>query len=227
MKKESLNIWTNLPQDWKSLLSVELQKPYVEELNVRLAEELQSQTVYPPINQVFSAFESCSVEACKVVLIGQDPYHGKGQANGLCFSVHKDQKLPPSLKNILTELEKDVGVQLPHGDLSHWAKQGVLMLNRVLTVREGEANSHKKLGWPKFTKAVVAELSNAKEGLIFLLWGGEAQKLIKLIDSKKHVILSTGHPSPLSANRGYWFGNKSFSRCNTELIKLQKEPINW
>jgi uracil-DNA glycosylase len=163
-----------------------------------------------------------------VVIIGQDPYHGHGQANGLCFSVNKGISLPPSLTNIYKELVSDVGIAIPqHGNLSFWAKQGVLLLNSSLTVRAGEANSHQSIGWQKFTDATIKVISKENMGVIFLLWGGFAKKKSVLIDTSKHHILTAGHPSPLSANRGYWFGNKHFSKTNELLIKEGKKIINW
>lgn len=216
-----------LPEDWRELLKEELNQSYVETLQRNVAQEYQSQIVFPPKELIFNAFRLCAVSAVKVVLIGQDPYHGKGQANGLCFSVQADKKMPPSLKNIAKELQNDVGVVLKNGDLTHWATQGVLMLNTVLTVREGVADSHKKLGWKKFTEGVVRELSEKKTGLVFLLWGRKAETLLKYIDAHKHTVLVHGHPSPMSANQGKWFGNRHFSLCNTRLKELGKAPIDW
>jgi len=162
------------------------------------------------------------------VILGQDPYHGVGQANGLCFSVHESLSHPPSLMNIFKELEGDIGKPYPlSGDLSVWADQGVLLLNATLTVRASEAGSHQRQGWEIFTDAVIKKLSDEKENLVFLLWGGYAKKKGSKIDQKKHLVLSSGHPSPLSANRGYWFGNKHFSKVNTYLKKIGKQPIRW
>ncbi|MCB0410289.1 MAG: uracil-DNA glycosylase, partial [Flavobacteriales bacterium] len=160
--------------------------------------------------------------------IGQDPYHGPNQAHGLCFSVNDGIKHPPSLENIFKELQSDLNIPYPKtGNLEKWAKQGVLLLNASLTVRQGEANSHQNIGWQKFTDAVIQQLSNEKEGIVFLLWGGFAKKKGAKIDTKKHHVLTSGHPSPLSANKGHWFGNKHFSKTNELLVKMQKEPINW
>jgi uracil-DNA glycosylase len=164
----------------------------------------------------------------KVVIIGQDPYHGLGQAHGLCFSVGKNVKIPPSLKNIFEEIRIDIGAPVPkNGYLERWAKQGVLMLNATLTVREGQAGSHQKKGWEKFTDAVIEKLSNERKGLVFLLWGGPAKKKGAKIDTLKHLILSSGHPSPLAANRGFWFGNKHFSKTNEFLSNKGETPIVW
>ena len=183
---------------------------------------------FPPQEMLFNAFNSCSFEAVKVVLIGQDPYHGKGQANGLCFSVQDNVKHPPSLRNIFKELERDIAKPYPEsGDLTAWAAQGVLMLNATLSVEEGKAGSHQKQGWEQFTDAVIKTISENKKDVIFLLWGGFAHKKAKLIDIKKHHVLKAGHPSPLSANRGYWFGNKHFSKTNKLLINQGKRTIDW
>lgn len=183
---------------------------------------------YPREDHIFAAFEHCHWEKTKVVIIGQDPYHGPGQANGLCFSVNEGIPHPPSLSNIFKEIYTDLGMPYPKsGDLQPWADQGVLLLNATLSVRSGEAGSHQKRGWETFTDTVIKKLSNGKEGLVFLLWGGFAKKKISLIDTGKHFILSSGHPSPLSANRGYWFGNKHFSKTNEILIGQGLSPIDW
>lgn len=216
-----------LDKKWSTFLKPEVEKEYFQELLKTLDVEYDKQIIYPPKKEVFNAFNYCSLDNIKVVLIGQDPYHGAGQANGLCFSVKADQKLPPSLRNIFKELYSDLNIELPNGDLSHWAKQGVLMLNTVLTVREANANSHANLGWKKFTKAVIKRIVEEKEGVVFLLWGGQAQKFEKLINSKKHKTLTSGHPSPLSANRGYWFNNRPFSKTNEYLLSSGKSPVNW
>tara|TARA_B110001469_G_C9532545_1_gene264669 strand:- start:1 stop:591 length:591 start_codon:yes stop_codon:yes gene_type:complete len=196
-------------------------------LEVAVEKEYHGKCIYPPQKDVFNAFNYCSIDQLKVVLIGQDPYHGKGQANGLCFSVKADQKFPPSLKNIFKELKADLTIEPENGDLSHWAKQGVLMLNTVLTVIEGQANSHAGIGWEKFTRAVIKKIAEEKNGVVFMLWGGQAQKFEKLIDSNKHYILKSGHPSPLSANRGFWFGNNHFSQTNIFLKSNGKLEIAW
>ena len=213
---------------WKQPLGGEFDKPYFERLAAYLRAEYQSHRCYPRGSEIFAAFSECSFERVKVVILGQDPYHGPNQANGLCFSVHEGTTHPPSLVNIFREIEQDLGVPYPEtGDLSRWARQGVLLLNAVLTVRAKQAGSHQNKGWEEFTNAVIRKLSAEKEGLVFLLWGGFAKKKVPLIDSEKHHILTSGHPSPLSANRGYWFGNKHFSRTNEILIKQGKQPVQW
>ena len=218
----------NINESWKHVLTEEFKKDYFTDLLDFVDDAYDKNSCYPPKEQIFSAFNHCLFEDVKVVIIGQDPYHGEGQANGLCFSVHDGIKHPPSLVNIFKEIEKDINSAYPvSGDLSRWAKQGVLLLNATLTVKEGEAGSHQKRGWEKFTDAVIAKISEEKEGVVFLLWGGYAKKKGRKIDTDKHCVLSTGHPSPLSANRGYWFGNKHFSKTNTFLIKKELEPIRW
>ena len=213
---------------WKPILENEFQKPYFESLATYVRAEYQSHRCYPKGSEIFSAFSECPFERVKVVILGQDPYHGPNQANGLCFSVHDGITHPPSLVNIFREIEQDLGIPYPKtGDLSRWAQQGVLLLNAVLTVRAKQAGSHQNKGWEDFTNAVIRKLSTEKEGLVFLLWGGFARKKAPLIDSEKHYILTSGHPSPLSANRGYWFGNKHFSQTNEILIKQGKEPVQW
>jgi uracil-DNA glycosylase len=213
---------------WKKVLSTEFEKPYFHELTKAVKQEYTSHTCYPKGKAIFSAFDACPFRDVKVVILGQDPYHGINQANGMCFSVQKGIALPPSLVNIYKELVSDLGISYPqHGDLSHWANQGVLLLNAVLTVRANQAASHQKLGWETFTNAVIEKISTEKEGVVFLLWGGFAKKKAKLIDATKHHILTSGHPSPLSANRGYWFENKHFSKTN-EVLQIQgKETIDW
>ncbi len=213
---------------WDTLLSKEFSKEYFKDLvaNVNLA--FSESNVFPPEEYVFSAFNLCPLEKVKVVIIGQDPYHGHGQANGLCFSVSDGIPKPPSLKNIMKEIYEDLGFDIPNsGNLEFWANQGVLMLNATLTVEEGKAGSHQKFGWEKFTNEVITRLSTHKNGLVFLLWGGFAKGKAKFIKGEDHLILQSGHPSPLSANRGYWFGNKHFSQTNTYLLKSDQEPIDW
>ena len=213
---------------WRSHLESELEKPYFEKLNVFVRAEYELHPCYPPFKQLFNAFESCAFEAVKVVIIGQDPYHGEGQANGLCFSVNEGMPHPPSLRNIFKELETDMNLPYPlSGDLSPWANQGVLLLNATLSVGAKEAGSHQKQGWEKFTNSVIQTLSSEKSNVIFLLWGSFAKNKIKLIDTKKHTVLESGHPSPMSANRGYWFGNKHFSKTNALLTLNGKSAIKW
>lgn len=214
-----------LPEDWNNRLQDEFNKNYFKELVSFVGEEYDEHSCFPPKNKVFSAFNQCSFEDIKVVIIGQDPYHDNGQANGLCFSVADGVKHPPSLKNIFKEIETDLGKQIPEsGNLERWARQGVLLLNATLTVRAHEAGSHQKKGWEEFTDTVIQYISDNKQDVIFLLWGGVAKKKGKKINREKHQVLESGHPSPLSANRGYWFGNKHFSKSN-ELLRDRK--IKW
>ncbi|WP_428742438.1 uracil-DNA glycosylase [Tenacibaculum sp.] len=213
---------------WKNILQSEFEKPYFENLTNFVKSEYTNNTCYPKGTDIFAAFDFCALDDLKVVILGQDPYHGMGQANGLCFSVHDGIAHPPSLINIFKEIEKDVDIAYPKsGDLSRWAKQGVLLLNATLTVRAGEAGSHQKQGWEQFTDAVIQKISEEKKDVVFLLWGGFAKKKTTLIDKKKHHILTSGHPSPLSANRGYWFGNKHFSKTNTFLEGIGSTTIQW
>ncbi|MEH6760582.1 MAG: uracil-DNA glycosylase [Maribacter arcticus] len=217
-----------LPSSWEHYLKPERDKPYFKELTQFITKEYEAYTCYPNRVEIFSAFEYCSFSDVKVVIIGQDPYHGPNQANGLCFSVKDGIKHPPSLVNIFKEIEIDLGAIYPEsGNLQRWADQGVLLLNATLTVREHEPGSHQKKGWEKFTDAVISKLSEERTDLVFMLWGGFAKKKTKLIDSNKHHILTSGHPSPLSANRGYWFGNKHFSICNNILNDLGNKPLIW
>lgn len=217
-----------LDKSWKVKLEEEFEKDYFKELISFVEGEYANNICFPPIKEVFNAFNHCHFDDVKVVIIGQDPYHGKGQANGLCFSVNDEINHPPSLRNIFKELQNDIaGVYPISGNLEHWANSGVLLLNATLTVREGLAGSHQKKGWEIFTDKVIELISSQKKDVIFLLWGGYAKKKKKLIDKKKHVIMETGHPSPLSANRGYWFGNKHFSAVNEALKNKNLTPINW
>lgn len=213
---------------WQSLMKDEFSKDYFNRLTDFVTSEYQNHQCFPKEAAIFSAFEHCSFEQTKVVILGQDPYHGEGQANGLCFSVHDQVLLPPSLKNIFKEIESDLGHPFPEtGNLERWAKQGVLLLNATLTVRAHQAGSHQRKGWEKFTDAVIAKLSEEKQNLVFMLWGGYAKRKGKKIDGDNHLVLRSGHPSPLSANRGYWFGNKHFSKANGYLIAHGESPISW
>ncbi|MGQ3679585.1 uracil-DNA glycosylase [Tenacibaculum discolor] len=213
---------------WKNILQPEFEKPYFENLTEFVKNEYSNHMCYPKGSDIFAAFDFCALDDLKVVILGQDPYHGVGQANGLCFSVHDGITHPPSLINIFKEIEKDVNIPYPKsGDLSRWAKQGVLLLNATLTVRAGEAGSHQKQGWEQFTDAVIQKISEEKKDVVFLLWGGFAKKKVKLIDKNKHHILTSGHPSPLSANRGYWFDNKHFSKTNDFLQSKGTSTIQW
>ena len=217
-----------LPESWRFHLKTECDKSYFKALSAFVESEYTKQTCYPPIDQIFNAFNSCSFESIRVVIIGQDPYHGEGQANGLCFSVNEHMSHPPSLKNIFKELETDMKLLYPKsGDLTSWAQQGVFLLNATLSVRSKEAGSHQKQGWEEFTDSVIKTLSEQKTDLVFLLWGSFAKNKNKLIDTSKHHILESGHPSPMSANRGYWFGNKHFSKTNALLTLNGKSAIKW
>ena len=213
---------------WKPYVSKEFEQPYFKELMAFVKQEYAIDTCFPSEQNIFNAFNHCSFDAIKVVIIGQDPYHGDGQANGLCFSVNESISHPPSLVNIFKELETDVQKHYPKsGNLESWADQGVLLLNATLTVRAHQAGSHQKKGWETFTDNVIKIISEKKEGVVFLLWGGFAKKKSKLIDTTKHHILTSGHPSPLSANRGYWFGNIHFSKTNYLLEQVGLQPISW
>ncbi|UCE94310.1 MAG: uracil-DNA glycosylase [Flavobacteriaceae bacterium] len=217
-----------IEESWKKILYTEFEKEYFERLTRFVKTEYSKHKCFPGGGEIFASFNRCSFDDVKIVIIGQDPYHGPGQANGLCFSVHESVSHPPSLVNIFKELQEDVGKPYPKsGDLGYWADQGVLLLNATLTVRASEAGSHQGKGWEKFTDAVIESLSEKRENLVFMLWGGYAKKKGRKINDEKHLVLNSGHPSPLSANRGYWFGNKHFSRANSYLKKLGKEEIRW
>jgi uracil-DNA glycosylase len=216
-----------LPADWKKVLKDVLASPEFEELEAFVARERREETVYPSEEDLFSAFRLTPYEEVKVLLLGQDPYHGPGQAHGLAFSVQPGVKPPPSLVNIFKELQSDVGAPKPKdGSLLRWAEQGVLLLNAVLTVRQGEANAHARHGWEHFTDAVIQKVSDKPERVVFILWGAYAQKKKPLIDTSKHVILEAQHPSPLSAKKGF-FGSHPFSKTNEALKKAGLEPIDW
>ncbi len=213
---------------WKSRLSTEFNQDYFKDLVQFVKAEYQLQQCFPPGKEIFAAFDHSPFEKTKVVIIGQDPYHGPGQAHGLCFSVRDGTPFPPSLINIFKEVAKDMKVPYPQsGNLERWAKQGVLLLNATLTVRAQQAGSHQGKGWERFTDAVISTLSTEKQGLVFLLWGGFAKKKASLIDANKHHILTSGHPSPLSANRGLWFGNTHFSKTNELLLQNGDSAIDW
>ncbi|RPF55824.1 uracil-DNA glycosylase [Aquisalibacillus elongatus] len=217
----------DIHSDWKYILEDELNKPYFINLLHNVELMYQSQTCYPPKNQIFRALNETPFSETKVVILGQDPYHGADQANGLSFSVNKEQSLPPSLKNIYKELVNDLGCHFPtHGDLTHWANQGVLMLNTVLTVNQGEAHSHAHLGWQTFTNRVIEVLNERKEHLVFVLWGKHAQKNFKYLNQQKHLIIESPHPSPLSAYRGF-FGSKPFTKANQFLKRHHINEIQW
>ncbi len=218
----------NIHPSWKLQMQQEFDKPYFAQLAAFVREEYSRNTCYPGGKDIFSAFDHSPFEKTKVVIIGQDPYHGPGQAHGLCFSVKGGTAHPPSLINIFKEIQTDLNKPYPDsGDLTSWADQGVLLLNATLTVRARQAGSHQNKGGEIFTDAVIKQLSNEREGLVFLLWGGFAKKKAALIDASKHHILTSGHPSPLSANRGLWFGNKHFSKTNDILNQKGQKMINW
>ena len=216
-------------ESWKKLLDSEFNSEYFKSLITFVKEDYSKTTCYPKGSQIFNAFDFCPIDNLKVVIIGQDPYHGADQANGLCFSVNKGIPHPPSLINILKEIEVDLGFKFKknNGDLSKWAEQGVMLLNSTLTVRDNLAGSHQNKGWEIFTDKVIELISIETNNTVFLLWGSFAKQKKKLIDIEKHKVLESGHPSPLSANRGYWFGNKHFSKCNEYLDSIGKSKIDW
>ena len=214
---------------WKEAMKDEFEKPYFKDLTEKVREEYRINPghIFPPGPKIFNAFDACPYDMVKVIIIGQDPYHGKGQANGLCFSVAPDVPMPPSLVNIFKEVCDDTGASFPKdGDLTRWAEQGVLLLNSSLTVKEGQAASHASIGWEEFTDAVVEKLNRDKEGLVFILWGSHAIKKGTKIDRTKHLVLTSPHPSPLSAHRGF-FGNHHFSKANEYLKEKGKEEVKW
>lgn len=217
----------DIPESWNNLLRQEFQCEYFQELKDFLRSEKRRYQIYPPENEMWAAFNTVSFDKVKVVILGQDPYHGPGQANGLSFSVRKSVAVPPSLKNIFKELHNDLSIPVPsHGDLSKWASQGVFLLNAVLTVRERQPRSHQKQGWEHFTDKVIQLLSEHRHGLIFLLWGRYAQKKQELIDTTDHFVLQAPHPSPYSANKGF-FGCRHFSQTNKILREMGSKPIDW
>lgn len=213
---------------WKQVLKSEFVKPYFRQIPLHLkTEKSQGKIIYPPGSLIFNAFNTTAFDKVKVVILGQDPYHGSGQAHGLCFSVQKGVLPPPSLVNIFKELQEDIGIAIPnHGNLTHWAEQGVFLLNASLTVRAGEPMSHSKIGWAEFTDTVIKKISELKENVVFLLWGKFAQEKRVLIDEKKHLILRSVHPSPLSAHAGF-FGCKHFSKTNEYLVSKGIDPVDW
>lgn len=216
-----------IENSWKENLQEEFQKGYFKKLVDFVKGEYSTQSVYPPGTLIFNAFEHCSLENLKVVIIGQDPYHGPGQANGLCFSVNEGVKMPPSLVNIIKEIKTDLGKEFPSsGNLERWADQGVLLLNATLTVRASSPGSHQKKGWEEFTDTVIKKVSTEKEGVVFLLWGAYAQRKGEVIDESKHFVLKSAHPSPFSADRGF-FGCKHFSKTNSYLKESGKKEIDW
>lgn len=217
-----------IPTNWKPWLIEEFSKPYFSQLQSFIEASYTSGVCYPSTENLFRALELCSPFEVKVVLLGQDPYHGEGEAHGLSFSVPDGIPLPPSLRNVFKELESDLGISYrKNGNLTFWAEQGVLLLNTVLTVEANKAGSHRRKGWEEFTDAIIRLLSDKRKHLVFLLWGSEARKKQVLIDSRRHLVLQCGHPSPLSANRGHWFGNGHFSKTNQYLKEKGYNPINW
>lgn len=222
-------ITENIPSSWENLFRTESEKDYFPALMQLVEEEYKNYTCFPPEALVFNAFRHCSFDGVKVVIIGQDPYHGTGEANGLCFSVNDGVSFPPSLRNIFREINDDLErIFMPEsGNLERWADQGVLLLNASLTVRKDQPNSHKHLKWNLFTDAVIQKISEEKDNVVFLLWGSFAIKKGAKIDRTKHLVLESGHPSPLSANQGKWFGNKHFSKTNAFLKEKGKEEIIW
>jgi len=216
-----------IPEGWRGALAEEIEKPYFRDLMAFVEAERQHHTVFPPPEDVFAALAATPYDKVSVLILGQDPYHGTGQAHGLSFSVRPGVKPPPSLANIYRELKDDVGFRIPkHGYLRLWAEQGVLLLNTVLTVRENEAFSHRGQGWEKFTDAIIRKVSDKPDPVVFVLWGSPAQKKIELIDTKRHTIIKSPHPSPLSAKSGF-FGSKPFSQVNAALTAAGKPPIDW
>lgn len=213
---------------WKTQLQSEFEQPYFHELVAFVRQEYQTKKIYPPGKLMFNAFDKCPFDQTKVVILGQDPYHGRGQANGLCFSVNDGTTMPPSLINIFKEIQSDLGKPFPPtGNLERWAEQGVLLLNATLTVREASPGSHQGHGWERFTDAVIQCLNDQKQGLVFLLWGKYAQDKGRFIDATKHFVLKSKHPSPMAANSGGWFGNKHFSQANNYLRSKGLKEVNW
>lgn len=215
-----------IAESWKMRLATEFEQPYFSDLVSFIKAERQQYTIYPPGQLYFNAFDKCSFDAVKVVIIGQDPYHGAGQANGLCFSVNEGVTVPPSLKNIFKEIASDLNQPIPQsGNLERWAEQGVLMLNAILTVRASEAASHRGKGWERFTDAVIQLIAEEKTGVVFMLWGKYAQDKGRIVDRAKHCVLTAGHPSPLSAT--HFFGCRHFSQANAYLMSQGQTPIQW
>ena len=216
-----------IENSWKDKLKEEFSKPYFNVLTSFIREEYKTKKIFPPANLIFNAFDKCPFNEVKVVIIGQDPYHNPGQANGLCFSVNDNVRIPPSLSNIYKEIYKDLGKPIPEsGNLEHWSEQGVLLLNATLTVRANSPGSHQNRGWEQFTDAVIDKLSADCENIVFILWGNFAQRKGANNDTNRHQVLKSVHPSPLSAHRGF-FGNRHFSKTNEFLIQHNKKPIDW
>lgn len=227
-KSTRVEMEVRIEPSWKARLAGEFEKPYFSELTEFVRQEYRQYACYPPGGLIFNAFNLCPFDKVKVVIIGQDPYHEPGQAHGLCFSVNDGVPFPPSLQNIFKELHDDVGVAMPTtGNLSRWAVQGVMLLNATLTVRAHQAASHQRRGWEQFTDAAIKELNAHRSHLVFMLWGGYARSKASLIDGGRHLVLQAVHPSPLSANRGGWFGNRHFSKANDYLRANGIEPVKW
>lgn len=221
-------VQVQMETSWKAHLQGEFEKSYFEQLTTAVRQEYTQGVCYPPGREIFNAFNLCPFDQVKVVIIGQDPYHEPGQAHGLSFSVQDGVQFPPSLQNIFKEIQNDLGTAIPPtGNLTRWAEQGVLLLNATLTVRAHQANSHSALGWQKFTDAAIQALANEREHLVYMLWGGYARSKSYMIDKHKNLVLESVHPSPLSANRGGWFGLHQFSRCNEYLKQNGIDPIVW
>lgn len=216
-----------MSDSWKERLNPEFEKPYFQQLTEFVKQEYQTQTVYPPGKEIFRAFDCCDFDKVRVVILGQDPYHGAGQANGLCFSVREGVRMPPSLVNIFKEIQADLGKAFPaNGDLERWARQGVLLLNATLTVRASSPGSHQRKGWEEFTDSAIRLVSDQKEHVVFILWGAYAQKKGEIIDRNKHLVIASPHPSPFSADRGF-FGSKPFSKTNEYLRSRGLKEIDW
>jgi uracil-DNA glycosylase len=223
MSNLRLNLDEWLAEDWKNIVLEAGWGTHLDEISILLKDEYAKKKIYPSCENIFNAYNACSFQDTRVVILGQDPYHQINQANGLCFSVPEGVSFPPSLKNINKELQIDLGVSLASGNLIHWAQQGVLLINSVLTVEDSLPGSHANIGWLSFTKFILKELNHRKSGVVFLLWGNYAQKLGKNLDPTKHHIIKSAHPSPLSANKGGWFGTRPFSKANSFL----DQPILW
>ena len=222
-----MNLASLIPKDWKTILSKDIDADYFAELSGFVTEEYENGICFPPEKFIFKAFESCSLKNLKVVILGQDPYHGDGQAHGLSFSVPMGIKFPPSLRNVYKELSSDLSIQVPfQRDLTGWAEQGVLLLNATLSVRKSTPGSHQKQGWEEFTDSVIKTISDKKESIVFVLWGKFAEQKSELIDESKHHIITSSHPSPFSAHRGF-LGSKPFSKTNEFLVKKGIKPIDW
>lgn len=227
MKKENIKMAVNIGNDWDDLLKDEWSKPYYQKLRKFLIKEYSSRRIYPDMYDIFNALAYVAYKDVKVVILGQDPYHGRGQAHGFSFSVKKDVPIPPSLQNIYKELNNDLGLYIPdNGNLEKWARQGVLLLNTVLTVREKSPNSHKDMGWEILTDKIISLLNEREDPMVFILWGANARSKEKLITNLNHLILKSAHPSPLSAYRGF-FGSRVFSKTNNFLEKNKMKPIDW